>query len=125
RRFGRFGLFRLGLRFGLRLLLVGAREVALGFLVGLEVRLVPTAALEAEDRRRQQLLQRALAAGRALRERRIRDLLHHLHVELAALALVFVDRHGFVVGLRVLTIITEPRSTPPSGLREHQLRVAG
>ena len=74
----------LSLALGLRLVLVGARQIALVLLVGLEVGLVPAAALQAEHRRRHQLLQLALAAGRALLQRRIGDLLHDLRVELAA-----------------------------------------
>src|SRR4029077_8785753 len=90
-----FGLalgFGLGFRF--RLFLLRAGEVALVFLVGLEVRLVPAGALQAKDRRRDQLLQLLLAAGGALGQRFIADLLHHLEVELAGLAFVFVERHS-------------------------------
>src|SRR6185437_9562899 len=60
-----------GLGVRLRLLLVGADQVALVLPVGLEVGLVPAAALEAEHRGGHQLLQAALAARRALGERRV------------------------------------------------------
>src|SRR5205807_10196809 len=81
-RFGRGGLF-----------LLGAEDVALVLLVGLEIGLVPAAPLQAEHRRRHQLLQAALAARRTAAERGIGDLLHDLGVELAGLALVLVNGH--------------------------------
>src|SRR5687768_8064674 len=85
-----FGRFRVGLRVGLcvgrlfgglfrRGLLVPG-EIALRFLVVLEVRLVPAAALQAEDRRGDEPLQRRAAAGRALAQRPVRDLLQFLVV---------------------------------------------
>src|SRR5689334_6423187 len=83
-----------GLGVRLRLFLVGTDQVALLLLVGLKVGLVPAAALEAEHRRGHQLLQAALTARRALGQRRVGDLLHHLGVELAGLTLVLVERHG-------------------------------
>src|SRR5690349_3273428 len=72
-RLGGFGLRRLrlgvglGVGLGLRLLvgallLLGADQVALVFLVGLEVGLVPARALEAEHGCRDQLAQAILAA---------------------------------------------------------------
>src|SRR6185312_7787631 len=88
--------FRLRLRVlrgRLRLLALG--EVAFTFVVRFEVGLVPAAALEAKHRRGHELLHRPLAARGTLPERRIADLLHHLGVELAALALVFVEGHGY------------------------------
>src|SRR5690606_11484757 len=88
------GLRRPGLRrvvLARRLIPVG--EVALVLVVGLEIRLVPAAALQAEDGRGDELLHGAPAAGRALLQRGIADLLHDLRVELAVRALVFVNRH--------------------------------
>src|SRR5262249_13723543 len=84
-----------GLGLGLRLLLVGADEVALVLLVGLEVGFVPAGALQTEHGRRNQFLEATLATRRALAERRVGDLLHHLGVELAGLTLVLVERHGW------------------------------
>src|SRR6185312_16470501 len=91
---GRLGLGLRLLRGGLRLLAFDG-EIALALLVAFEIGLVPAAALQPKDRRGHQLLHGPLAAGRTLHQRRIADLLHHLGVELAALALVFVERHGF------------------------------
>ena len=58
-------------------------EIALAFLVRLEIGLVPAAALQAKHRRRHQPLQRLLLAARALAQRRVGDLLQSLDVELA------------------------------------------
>src|SRR5205807_8070514 len=89
----RLALGAFGLRRSRGLLLLGAVQVALLLLVGLEVGLVPAASLETEHRRRHEFLQAALAARRTADERRIRDHLHDLHVELTGLAFVFVERH--------------------------------
>src|SRR5688572_22031383 len=73
------GILRVGCRLlgRLRLALgfLAGGEVALAFLVRLEIGLVPAAALEAEHRRRDQPLHRLLLAARALPYRRIGDLL--------------------------------------------------
>src|SRR5688572_9624983 len=102
--FGRFGVrLRVGLCVGLcvgrlfgglfrRGLLVPG-EIALRLLVVLEVRLVPAAALQAKDRRGDQPLQRRAAAGRALAQRPVRDLLQFLVVVPAGGTLVLVKRH--------------------------------
>src|SRR5580700_408539 len=82
-----------GLALGLGLVFLAAEQITFALLVGFEVRLVPARALEAEHRRRHQLLQRAFAAGRALTERCVADFLHYLGVVLAGLAFVFVERH--------------------------------
>ena len=69
-----------GFGFGLGLGFAFSRfhQVALVVLVGLEVGFVPAAALEAEHGRGHQLLQLALAAGRALSSGRVADLLQDL-----------------------------------------------
>ena len=58
------------------------------------VRDVPATALEVKGGRRNQLLQRSLAADGTLLERRIRELSNHLEPGTAGVALVFVERHG-------------------------------
>ena len=79
----------------LGLFLVGAREVALVFLVALEVRFVPARALQPEHGRGHELLEPLLAAAWALRERLVVDLLQHFFVVAAVWTFVFVERHGY------------------------------
>ena len=69
-------------------------DVALRILVVLEVGLVPSAALQAEDRRGDEALQRRAAAGRAFPERPVRDFLQFLVVVPAGGALVLVNGIG-------------------------------
>src|SRR5581483_2237857 len=104
---GRFRL-GLGLRLGIRLRRVGLRLFGVRGVLGVlgvlalrrlralvaEVGRVPAAALQLETGRAQQLLVGSLAAARADRERRLRDLLQVLFLVLALEAAVFVDRHG-------------------------------
>src|SRR6516164_5074281 len=108
----RFLSFSLAVRLGF--LFLRAMEIAPVLLVRLEVGLVPAAAFQAEHRYRDELLQSALAAGRAAGERRIADLLHDLGVVLAGLALVFVEGHELSRSSCCHTIITKGRAgTPP------------
>src|SRR5262245_4110924 len=86
----RLGLIVLRLLRG-RFFLAG--DVALRFLVALEVRPVPAGALQAEDRRGHEPLERWAAAGRALAQWPVADLLELLVVVAAGGALVFVKRH--------------------------------
>jgi hypothetical protein len=59
----------------------------------LEIGLVPAAALQPETRRADLALQMRLAAFRADGQGFIRDLLQFFELVIAAMALVFVDRH--------------------------------
>src|SRR5438067_7788463 len=65
-----------------------------GLVVVLEVGGVPARTLELETRRRDELRQRVLLAGRANREGRLRKLLQHLVLAAARRAAVFVDGHA-------------------------------
>src|SRR5262245_60965986 len=101
---GRLRLGRVGLAVflarGLDVVLLGARlflvrtvQVALVFLVRLEIGFVPARALQPEHRRGHQLLQALLAAVRTLGQRLVGDLLQHLFVIAAVWAFVLVERH--------------------------------
>src|SRR5690606_13622950 len=69
-------------------------QVALLVLVGLEVGLVPAAALEAEHGRGHQLLQLVPAAFGAFLQWRVGDLLQHFDLRAAGRTLVLVEWHG-------------------------------
>src|SRR5688572_7140193 len=95
---GRVGLgvgLGLSLGFGLGLFLLGAGQVALVFLVRLEVGLVPAGSLEPEHGRGHQLAQAILAAARAFFQWFVSDLLQHLFTVTAVWAFVLVERHLF------------------------------
>src|SRR5690606_22560884 len=62
-----------------------------------EVRLVPAAAFQAKRRRGHEPDERALAAVRALLERRIRNFLQRFHVVAAGFAAVLVYRHASIL----------------------------
>src|SRR5262245_58085957 len=68
-------------------------DIALLLAVGLEVGLVPAAALEAEHRRRDQPLERRLLAARAFAQGFVGTLLKRFDIELAGGAFVFVEGH--------------------------------
>src|SRR5690606_14355474 len=70
-------------------------QVALLLLVGLEVRLVPAAALQTERRRRHQPLQGRLLALRAILQWLVRQLLQGVELMAAVPAAVFVDWHDY------------------------------
>src|SRR5438132_3675386 len=97
--------FRLGLRFGLRFGLGLELRFGLLFSRFLEVRGVPAGAFQLEAGRTEQLLKRRFAAGRALGEGRLGDLLQELFLVATLLAAVFVDRHGQIPVAAIISLI--------------------
>src|SRR5437016_2294477 len=105
-------LLRLGFRFGLGFGLGFGLCFGLGFGLGrlllrgfLEVRGVPARAFQLEAGRTEQLLKRRFAAGRALGEGRLGDLLQELFLVATLLAAVFVDRHGQIPVAAIISLI--------------------
>src|SRR3984885_12153856 len=99
--FGRiFSGFVVGLGGGF-LVLAAVRQVLL--LAGLEVSLVPAAALEAESRRRKELLQPGFAAFGPLPKWSVADLLQVFQLVAAGLTLILIYRHGRISRRRIGT----------------------
>src|SRR5687767_5233780 len=89
--------FLLGLRLSLGLrLFFGLLFSGLAGLV-LEVGRVPAAAFELKAGGAEKLLERGLAADRAVRERRLARPLQKLLLVAAGLAAIFIDRHAAII----------------------------
>src|SRR5690606_2484590 len=92
----RLGFYRVG-----RAGIVASRAVL--FVTGLEIGLVPAAALEPETRRRHQARQCLLAAFGAFPQRRVADLLQLFQHGGTGFTLVLIDGHGFLQRERPFT----------------------
>src|SRR6185436_20166297 len=93
-----FGLW-VGLRFGFCAGFAILCLVLLGCAAALEVGGVPAAAFQLKAGCAKQLGIGALAAGRALRQRRLGDLLQVLLLVAAMAAAIFVNRHDRIISL--------------------------